>query len=132
MAAVPAPAPGAAGQGQAGTTHQGPTTRHSGAGFFQDDDFNYVFLGMPGGAHYQVADVGACLAIADQITDGDAAIAFQAMTAAGERLTLSGDQAAAAGRRVTARKAYLQAANHTFAGTYFIDRMQAPALFAPT
>ena len=105
---------------------------HSAARFFQDDDFNFVFLTMLGGAYYQVADVGACLAIAAQIQDGDAASAVQAMTEAGERLAAIGDQAAAAGRRVSACQAYLQAANYTFTATYFLDRMGAPDRFAPT
>src|SRR5215204_3951634 len=123
----------AAGHGQIGTTPQeGPSTPHGAARFFQDADFNFVFLRMLGGAYHHVADVGACLAIAAQIQDGDAASAFQALTAAGDRLSASADAAAAAGRQVSARQAYLQAANYTFAATHFIDRMGAPDRFAPT
>ncbi|HEY7061553.1 MAG TPA: hypothetical protein VII06_08745 [Chloroflexota bacterium] len=107
------------------------TTPHSAARFFQDEDFNFVFHNMLGGAFYGVADVGACLAIADQITDGDAASAVQAMTAAGDRLAAIADQAAAAGHRVSARDAYLQAANYTFSASYFVDGMGAPERFGP-
>ncbi len=110
---------------------QDQATRPSAARFFQDDDFNYVFLTMLGGAYYRAADVGACLAIADQIRDGDAASAVHAMTVAGGHLAATGDEAAAAGRRLSACHAYLQAANYTFAATYFIDRMGAPDRFAP-
>src|SRR6516162_5699855 len=39
--------------------------------FFEDQDMNYVFQEMLGGAYYRTADIGACLAIADQIVDGD-------------------------------------------------------------
>ena len=132
LAAVQGAPRQAAGQSQAGTTMpQEQATTQSAARFFQDDDFNFVFLTMLGGAYYGVADVGACLAIADQIQDGDAASAVQAMTAAGERLAAIADQAAAAGRRVSACQAYLQAANYTFGATYFIDRMGAPDRFAP-
>jgi len=107
------------------------TAPRSAARFFQDDDFNFVFHNMLGGAFYGVADVGACLAIADQITDGDSASAVQAMTAAGDRLAASADRAAAAGRRVSARDAYLQAANYTFTASYFVDGMGAPERFGP-
>ncbi|HLH26090.1 MAG TPA: hypothetical protein VK066_26535 [Chloroflexota bacterium] len=123
----------AAGQGQPGAdAEEQQMTPRSAAHFFQDEDFDFVFLGVLGGAYYQVADVGTCLAIADQIRDGDAASAVQAMTAAGDRLAAIADEAAAAGRRVSARQAYQQAANYTFAATYFVDRMGAPERFAPT
>jgi hypothetical protein len=112
-------------------TAQDQATPRSAARFFQDDDFNFVFHNMLGGAYYKVADVGACLAIADQIKDGDSASAVQAMTAAGDRLAAIADQAAADGRRVSAREAYMQAANYTFAATYFVDGMGAPERFGP-
>ncbi len=99
--------------------------------FFQDDDLNYVFLTVLGGAYYRAADVGACLALADQVRDGDLASAVAAFTAAGDRLAATADAAATAGRRVSAREAYFQAANYIFAVTYFVDRMGAPERFAP-
>ena len=102
------------------------------ARFFEDDEINFVFLIALGGAYDRVADVGACLAIADQITDGDAASAYDAFTAAGARLAAIAETAAAAGRRISACEAYLQAANYTFAATYFADRMGAPERLAPT
>ena len=102
------------------------------ARFFEDDEINFVFLIVLGGAYDRVADVGACLAIADQITDGDAASAYDAFTAAGARLAAIAETAAAAGRRISACEAYLQAANYTFAATYFADRMGAPERLAPT
>lgn len=102
------------------------------ARFFKDDDLNFVFLIVLGGAYDRVADVGACLAIADRIEDGDAASAYEAFAAAGERLAASAESAAAAGHQISAREAYLQAANYTFAATYFADAMGGPARFAPT
>ena len=104
----------------------------SSARFFEDDDINFVFLMVLGGAYDRVADVGACLAIADRIEDGDAGTAYEAFAAAGERLAAIAGTAAAAGRRISAREAYLQAANYTFAATYFADQMGAPERFAPT
>src|SRR5215204_5267200 len=76
----------AAGRGEMrATMQQAPAPARSAARFFQDEEFNFVFHNMLGGAYYGVAEVGTCLAIADQITDGDAASAFRAMTAAGDR-----------------------------------------------
>ena len=132
LAAVQGDPPPAAAQSETGATLQQPAPARSAARFFQDEEFNFLFHNMLGGAYYGVADVGTCLAIADQITDGDGASAFQALTAAGDWFAAVGDQAAAAGRRVSARQAYLQAANYTFPATFFADGMGPPERFAPT
>src|SRR4051812_16163188 len=121
----------AAGQSGGATAAPGQATKRSAARFFEDEDFDFVFHNMLGGAFYGVADVGACLAIADEIADGDAASAVQALTAAGDRYAAIADQALAAGRRVSARDAYLQAANYTFMACYFVDGMGAPERFGP-
>jgi hypothetical protein len=102
------------------------------ARFFDDDDLNFVFLIVLGGAYDRAADVGACLAIADRIEDGNAASAFAAFTQAGARLATMAEGAATAGRRISAREAYMQAANYTFAATYFADQAGASDRFAPT
>lgn len=99
--------------------------------FFTDGDFNYIFLGTIGPAYYHLADVGACFAIADEIEDGDSASAVAAFTAAGDRLADIAARAAAAGDLVSARQAYFQASNYTFAATYFVDGMGASDRFAP-
>src|SRR4051812_21922456 len=135
-AGVVATGPGNLGQiggsATARTTMQGQSPPRSAARFFRDFDLNFEFLMMLGGAYYRLADVGTCLAIADQITyDGDAAAAVRAMTAAGDRLAAIGDQALAAGRRTSALEAYLQAANYTFAGSMFVDETGASDRFAP-
>ena len=52
IAAIPTASSQVAGQGQPGNPlPQEQATRHSAAHFFQDDAFNYVFLGMLGRAH---------------------------------------------------------------------------------
>jgi hypothetical protein len=80
-------------------TLQDPSPPRSAARYFRNISINFEFLMMLGGAYYHLADVGTCLAIADQITyDGDAAAAVRAMTAAADRLAAIGDQALAAGR----------------------------------
>jgi hypothetical protein len=121
-----------AGPAAARTTMQDQAPPRSAARYFRDFDLNFEFLMMLGGAYYRLADVGTCLAIADEITyDGDAAAAVRAMTAAADRLAAFGDQALAAGRRTTALEAYLQASNYNFAATNFVDRMGASDRFAP-
>jgi hypothetical protein len=131
-------AAGAGSQGErmgtaaAQTFPQEPSPPRSAARYFRDFDINFEFLMMLGGAYYRLADIGTCLAIADEITyEGDAAAAVRAMTAAGERLAAIGDQALAAGRQTSAREAYMQAANYTFAATNFVDRMGASDRFVP-
>lgn len=99
--------------------------------FFEDEDFNYIFLGTIGPAYYHLADVGACFAIADEIEDGDSASAVEAFTAAGDRLAKIAAEAAAAGHPISARRAYFQASNYTFAATYFVDGAGVPERFAP-
>jgi hypothetical protein len=120
-----------AGQTKGGAMASDQATGRSAAQFFEDEELNFVFNMMLGGAFYGLADVGVCLAIADQITDGDAASAVAAMTAAGERYAALADQALAAGHRVSARDAYLQAANYSFHASFFVDRMGAPERFKP-
>ncbi len=117
---MPVPAPG------------GRSPQRKASQFFADPDINFVFLGVLGAAYYRVSDVGAALAIADQIEDGNAASAFAAFTASAERVRSMADAALAAGRKISARDAYLQASNYAFAATYFCDRMGAPKRLVPT
>lgn len=100
--------------------------------FFKDDDLEFVFLAVLGSTYYEAAEVGTCLSIAGQIVENDAGSAFRAFSQAGARLRAEADQAVAAGRRVSARAAYLQAATYTYAATYFVDKMGDPAQFTPT
>ena len=96
--------------------------------FFDDPDINDVFQRMLGAAYYRAADIGACLTIADQIIDGDRPSALRALLAAGDRLSAIAETSARNKLRVSAREAYMQAANYIFASTYFIN----PARRLPT
>jgi hypothetical protein len=121
-----------AGSAAAQTTTQDPSPPRDAARYFRDISINYEFLMMLGGAYNRMADVGTCLAIADQIGyDGDAAAAVRALTAAADRQAAIGDQALAAGRRTSALEAYLQASNYTFAASMFVDEMGASDRFVP-
>jgi alpha-beta hydrolase superfamily lysophospholipase len=98
--------------------------------FFEDQDMNYVFQEMLGGAYYRAADIGACLAIADQIVDGDRLSALRALLVAGDRLSATAAKSAASGCRTSAREAYMQAANYIFYATHFVNPIAAPDAFA--
>jgi hypothetical protein len=98
--------------------------------FFEDPDINFVFQVMLGGAYYRTADIGACLAIADQIIDGDRPSALRALLIAGDRFSAMAETAAASGLRISAQEAYMQAANYIFSATYFVSPMGPPDAFA--
>jgi hypothetical protein len=98
--------------------------------FFEDPDINDVFQRMLGAAYYRAADIGACLTIADQIIDGDRPSALRALLAAGDRLSAIAETCARNRLRVSAREAYMQAANYIFASTFFINPVAAPDAFA--
>jgi len=75
--------------------------------FFEDSEINYVFQVMLGGAYYRTADIGTCLAIADQIIDGDRPSALRALLVAGDRLSAVAEASATNGFRTSAREAYI-------------------------
>jgi pimeloyl-ACP methyl ester carboxylesterase len=98
--------------------------------FFEDSDINYVFQVLLGGAYYRTADIGTCLAIADQIVDGDRSSALRALLVAGDRLSAAAEASATNGLRTSAREAYMQAANYIFSATYFVNPTGPPDAFA--
>jgi hypothetical protein len=96
---------------------------------FEDVQFNYIFAFLLGSVYYKGAEAGMCLAIADQIADGDRMSAFRALVAAGDRLSNLAAKAEAAGNRESAREWYMQAASYIFSATYFINLVSAPDAF---
>ena len=97
--------------------------------FFEDPGINYIFQRMLGAAYYRAADIGACLTIADQIVDGDRPSALRALLIAGDRLTATAETSARNRLRVSAREAYMQAANYIFSATYFVNPAEPPDAF---
>ena len=89
--------------------------------FFGDPEFNYVFQRMLGAAYYRAADIGTCLTIADQIIDGDRPSALRALLVAGDRLSAIAENSARNKLRISAREAYMHAANYIFSATYFVN-----------
>jgi hypothetical protein len=92
---------------------------------FGDVQFNYVFAVLLGSAYYRGADAGACLAIADQIVDGDRMSAFRALAVAGDRLSNAAAEAEAAGNQASARESYMHAASYVYSATYFVNLANA-------
>jgi hypothetical protein len=109
-----------------------PKARHSASQFFADPSMNFVFLIMFGGAYYGLTDVGAALAIAGEIEDGNPASAFDVLTRWAGRMQQQAAAALAAGHRVSARESYLHASTYAFAATYFCDAMGARDRMMPT
>jgi hypothetical protein len=103
---------------------------HKASHFFEDPAINYVFQRMLGGAYYRTADIGTCLAIADQIVDFDRSSALRALLVAGDRLSALAEAAAGNGLQTSAREAYMQAANYIFSATYFVNPIGPQDAFA--
>jgi hypothetical protein len=104
----------------------GPTGRRRQFRLFDDAYFNYIFSVLLGSAYHRGADVGTCLAIADQISDGDRSSAFRALAVAADRLSGLAAEAEAAGDRISARESYMHAASYLFFATFFINLTNAP------
>jgi len=81
-----------------------------------------------GKADSEMANVGECLAIAGQITPGDGDSWYRVWSGFGARLVSQAREAAGAGHRVSARGAYLRAAEY-FWQAFFVHRDDA--IFKP-
>ena len=87
---------------------------------FDDESFSFETLRAAGFALYGGADLGEVLVTAAAITDGDEASWHRAWKATAERLRVTGEQALAAGHRVSAREALLRASNYYRAAEFFL------------
>ena len=74
-----------------------------------------------GSCSYQAADPGEALATATRIRDGDATGWFEEWQQTADRVRAMAEECAAAGRRVSARSAYLRAATYYSNALYVID-----------
>jgi pimeloyl-ACP methyl ester carboxylesterase len=79
---------------------------------FDDDAFSFETLRTAGFALYGGADLGEVLVTAAAITGGDDASWHRAWKATADRVAAIGEQARAAGHRVSAREALLRASNY--------------------
>ena len=80
--------------------------------YFDDEDFDGQLQRSVGKADSGMANVGECLAIAEQITPGDRDSWYRAWSGFATRLAEQGQAAMAAGHRVSARSALLRAAEY--------------------
>ena len=89
--------------------------------YFDDVAFDGQLQRSAGKADSGMANVGECLAIAEQITPGDRDSWYQGWSGFAARLVGQADEAAKAGHRVSARGAYLRAAEY-FRQAFFFHR----------
>ncbi len=79
---------------------------------FDDESFSFEALRTAGFTLYGGADLGEVLATARHIEEGDEASWHRAWKATAQRLQATGENARAAGHRVSAREALLRASNY--------------------
>jgi dienelactone hydrolase len=80
--------------------------------YFDDEDFDGQLQRSVGKADSGMANVGECLAIAEQIVPGDRDSWYRAWSGFADRLTTQGEEALAAGHRASARGALVRAAEY--------------------
>lgn len=97
--------------------------------FFDDTSFDGQLQRSVGMADSGMANVGECLAIAAEVEPGDRDSWLSQWSGFATRLTRKGDEALEAGHRVSARGAYLRAAEY-YRQSFFFHRedLDAPAL----
>jgi hypothetical protein len=100
--------------------------------FFKDEGFDFAFTLVLGSVYHKLADVGECLAAAEQIDDGNFESWHWAWEGAGVRVRGFAEAAEAGGHRVSAREAYLRASSYFDAATYFLDGTDDPERLLPT
>ena len=93
---------------------------------FKHEDFQFGYEIALGSAYRGYADVGEVLSTAGRVKDGDADAWVREWCATAERLEADARQAEDAGRLVSARGAFLRAANYFSTGLYLITHSSAP------
>jgi hypothetical protein len=89
--------------------------------FFKKEEFEFSMQLTLGACSYQAADPGEAWATADRIRDGDANGWFDEWQQTADRVRGIAEDCAAAGRRASARGAYLRAATYYANALYLID-----------
>ena len=100
--------------------------------FFKDDDFEYMMLSTLGATYHKGADVGECLSTAASIKSGDYEGWYQAWRATADRVRGFAEESASAGRRASAREAFLRAATYYHTASFFLDGTSDPSRLLPT
>ena len=93
---------------------------------FKHEDFQFGYEIALGSAYRGYADAGEVLSTAGRVKDGDGDAWVREWCATAERLAADAEKAEDAGRLVSARGAYLRAANYYSTGLYLITHSSAP------
>jgi alpha-beta hydrolase superfamily lysophospholipase len=97
--------------------------------FFADPSFDFTFQLSLGQAYYGCANPGRLLRIASQVRGGDWESAYNAFRKAGAEAQQTAQDCAGRRHPLSAREAYLWAANYIFSSTYFLDGTSDPSRF---
>jgi len=86
---------------------------------FDDESFSFETLRTAGFANYGGADLGEVIVTARAIPEGDEAAWLKQWEATADRVARLGENALAAGHRVSAREAFLRASNYYRTAEFF-------------
>jgi hypothetical protein len=100
--------------------------------FFKHDDFEFMMELALGATYHRGADIGECLSTAARIKDGDAESWYSEWKSTGDRIAEAARGSEQAGRRVSAREAWLRAASYYDTATFFLDATDDPERMKPT
>jgi hypothetical protein len=95
--------------------------------FFNDESFSYELLRAVGYASYGGADIGECLETASRIREGDFLGWYRAWKHTADRISAIGERALQQGHRVSARDAFLRAANYYRTGEFYLHGLDDAA-----
>jgi hypothetical protein len=87
---------------------------------FKDESFSYELLRAVGYSAYGGADIGECLETASRIPEGDFGGWYRAWKHTADRVSAIGERALQRGHRVSARDAFLRAANSYRTGEFYL------------
>ena len=100
--------------------------------FFKHEGMNFDTIFALGRCQYGGADAGEILSTAARIHDGDFESWFREWYATADRVRAIGDKCAEDGNTVSARAAYLRAANYYGAANNMVDGSDDPSRVVPT
>lgn len=94
--------------------------------FFQEEGFEFAALQVLGSTAYRMAEAGEALATIERIKDGDADSWFDEWMTTARKVHAVASDAEKSGHLVTARDAYLRAANYAGAAFFFVLATKDP------
>lgn len=95
--------------------------------FFDDEGFEFMALIALGSTAYRLAEVGEVYSTTDRITDADADSWFDEWMATATRVRRIAEEAEARGDTVSARDAFLRAANYAATAFFYVLATKDPS-----